>query len=172
MDRLMIAICKHAAALALGVIPPSVALGAESYGIAASDGSTACVAIRQPVLSYPRHVAIVVPGAPRRVLSATVTSQLKNPCAALASRDLDGSFFALRFTSADTLSSGDLGIAKFSSIQGRSFRSCTSNEGVHLTVWAGKALKSKRIWHEYVYLGYDLEPSCLRGETPEHDDGA
>ena len=166
------AIWKEAAALALIVTLPSAAHGAESYGIAASDGSAACVAIRQSVKTYPRHIAIVVPGTPQRVLSATLTAPLKNPCAALASRDLPGPFFALRLTSADTLSSGELGITTFSSIQGRSFRSCTSNEGVHLTVWAGKARKSKRIWHEYVYLGYDLEPSCSRRETADHGDGA
>lgn len=41
-----------------------------------------------------------------------------------------------------------------------SFRSCASNEGLHLTVWSGEPLTGKRIWHEYFYLGYDLEPDC------------
>jgi len=40
------------------------------------------------------------------------------------------------------------------------FRQCTSSEGVHLTVWAGKPLSGKRLWHEYFYLGYDVEPNC------------
>jgi hypothetical protein len=40
------------------------------------------------------------------------------------------------------------------------FRSCTSTEGIHFTIWAGKPLKSHRRWHAYVYLGYDLEPTC------------
>ena len=39
-------------------------------------------------------------------------------------------------------------------------RSCTSSEGLHLTVWAGVPLKSRRLWHEYYYLGFDVEPSC------------
>jgi len=48
-----------------------------------------------------------------------------------------------------------------------SFRSCTSNEGLHLTVWAGDALNSKRQWHEYYYLGYDVVPSCKPADYKE-----
>jgi hypothetical protein len=41
------------------------------------------------------------------------------------------------------------------------FRSCTSHEGVHLSIWSGLPLKSSRLWHAYLYLGYDVEPSCV-----------
>jgi len=166
------AVRKYTAALALIVFLPSVALGAENFGIAASDGSSACIAIRGPIQSFPRKVEIVVPGAPQRFRSGTVTSPLQKPCAALASRDLEGPFFALRLTPDDTLSPGEFGIVNFAPKQARSFRSCTSNEGVHLSVWVGQALESKRIWHEYVYLGYDVEPSCMRGDFEGHTDGA
>lgn len=41
------------------------------------------------------------------------------------------------------------------------FRSCTSSEGIHLTVWAPPGpLVGKRVWHAYYYLGYDTQPSC------------
>lgn len=40
------------------------------------------------------------------------------------------------------------------------FRSCTSHEGLHLTLWAGTPLLGKRIWHHYYPLGYDVEPNC------------
>jgi len=40
------------------------------------------------------------------------------------------------------------------------FRSCTSSEGLHLTVWYGEPLATARLWHGYVYLGYDTEPDC------------
>ena len=39
-------------------------------------------------------------------------------------------------------------------------RSCTSQEGLHLTAWSGTPLTSQRLWHQYYYLGYDVEPSC------------
>jgi hypothetical protein len=40
------------------------------------------------------------------------------------------------------------------------FRECTSMEGLHLTVWSGKPLKGRIIWHSYYGLGYDTEPTC------------
>jgi hypothetical protein len=44
-------------------------------------------------------------------------------------------------------------------------RSCASREGLHLTVWAGVPLANERLWHQYYYLGYDLEPTCDELET-------
>ena len=41
-----------------------------------------------------------------------------------------------------------------------SFRSCAASEGLHLTVWSGKPLEGKRRWHQYYYLGYDVEADC------------
>jgi hypothetical protein len=40
------------------------------------------------------------------------------------------------------------------------FRECASNEGLHLTVWIGKPLVGKRIWHSYYHLNYDTENDC------------
>lgn len=44
-------------------------------------------------------------------------------------------------------------------------RSCSSHEGLHLTVWSGAPLSSERLWHRYYYLGYDLEPTCDSRDT-------
>jgi hypothetical protein len=40
------------------------------------------------------------------------------------------------------------------------FRTCASEEGVHATAWAGVPLNSRRLWHAYYYVGYDVEPDC------------
>lgn len=45
------------------------------------------------------------------------------------------------------------------------FRVCTSQEGLHLTVWSGRPLRGARKWHWYYYLGYDVEPSCTKREA-------
>ena len=52
-------------------------------------------------------------------------------------------------------------------------RLCTSNEGVHMTLWtlldsaaAGKP-RAHRRWHAYQPLGYDVEPSCTARETDD-----
>lgn len=42
------------------------------------------------------------------------------------------------------------------------FRECTSFEGMHFTVWTGRPLVGKRIWHRYYYLRYDTEPTCKK----------
>ena len=44
------------------------------------------------------------------------------------------------------------------------FRSCTSIEGVHITVWSGAPLTGQRRWHAYHYVGYDMVPSCTAAE--------
>jgi hypothetical protein len=41
-----------------------------------------------------------------------------------------------------------------------SFRSCAGSEGLHLTVWSGKPVEGERRWHQYYYLGYDVEADC------------
>jgi hypothetical protein len=48
-----------------------------------------------------------------------------------------------------------------------SYRTCASSEGLHLTVWAGEPLRSRRVWHHYYYLGYDLEPNCVEADYIE-----
>lgn len=48
-----------------------------------------------------------------------------------------------------------------------SFRSCTSMEGVHLTVWSGRPLTGRRVWHKYYYLGYDTVPTCTKKESSD-----
>lgn len=49
------------------------------------------------------------------------------------------------------------------------FRECTSNEGLHLTVWTGKPLKGKRIWHSYYNFSYDTKPNCKVKDYEETD---
>lgn len=49
--------------------------------------------------------------------------------------------------------------------QSESFRTCTSSEGVHLTIWKGAPLKGLRRWHSYYYLGYDVTPDCTNSDT-------
>lgn len=44
------------------------------------------------------------------------------------------------------------------------FRSCASNEGLHLTVWKGRPLIGKRIWHSYYHFSYDTEPDCKKND--------
>ena len=44
------------------------------------------------------------------------------------------------------------------------FRICSSSEGLHYQVWTGQPLTGQPRWHWYVYLGYDVDPSCTDKE--------
>ncbi len=50
------------------------------------------------------------------------------------------------------------------------FRECTSMEGLHLTVWKGKPLVGKGIWHAYYGVGYDTVPTCKKKDFYGTDD--
>jgi hypothetical protein len=47
------------------------------------------------------------------------------------------------------------------------FRDCTTSEGVYFTIWTGAPLKGSRRWHQYLYLGYDVSPTCTDADTKE-----
>jgi hypothetical protein len=47
------------------------------------------------------------------------------------------------------------------------FRSCTSAEGVHATIWSDAPLTGRRRWHGYHALGYDVTPTCTASEVSE-----
>jgi len=145
----------------------SALAGAEMFGVAATDGQVVCLATRQPVPPLPRRVKVVLPHGPQRVLSGTVTDRTVTSCGALASRQLAGPFWVLRLDPGSELHPGELGIASLGRPRAAGFRSCASAEGVHLTVWSGRPLRSRRIWHAYVPLGHDVEPSC----TPRDVEG-
>ncbi len=44
---------------------------------------------------------------------------------------------------------------------------CTSAEGVHLSLAFGGGPERVRVWSAYLYLGYDVEPSCAEGESAD-----
>jgi hypothetical protein len=44
------------------------------------------------------------------------------------------------------------------------FRSCASMEGLHFLVSAGNGSNAKKVWHDYYYLGYDVEPNCKEAD--------
>lgn len=42
------------------------------------------------------------------------------------------------------------------------FRRCGGLEGTHFTIWTGKPLKGKRIWHSFYYVDYDTVVTCTK----------
>src|SRR6266478_6016907 len=110
-------------------------------------------------LARPNTNRCMIP--PARGRQMKTLAHPKKKCASLASIALAAAlaFFVLMSSGANVVADldGD-GRLEF-------FRSCTSQEGVHFTIWADKPLQGKRRWHRYVYLGYDVEPTCTDPET-------
>ena len=44
------------------------------------------------------------------------------------------------------------------------FRRCTGFEGMHFTIWTGKPLIGRRIWHSFYYLDYDTVSTCKKAD--------
>jgi len=44
------------------------------------------------------------------------------------------------------------------------YKWCLSNEGVHFNIWENEPYKSKKVWKAYLYLGYDVEPTCSEAD--------
>ena len=77
--------------------------------------------------------------------------------------DPSESTFGFGVVSATTTVEIKKGTAQFISSDGSTplfFRDCSGNESYHMTVWEGKPLVGKRIWHSYISLHYDTVPTC------------
>ena len=136
-----------------------------------------CLTIRNENLVEGHHIQIITLNKPQSLPTALILKKLTGSCSTNLETDNNDSFYSLKlargkvelntvaiavvnypgkFVSKERAVSADL------NKDGRSeyFRKCTSNEGIHLTVWSGKPLVGKRGFHRYFYLHYDVVPSC------------
>ncbi|MBK8466063.1 MAG: hypothetical protein IPL32_09540 [Chloracidobacterium sp.] len=142
------------------------------------DGRFACLAIPNTKLKPGEKIQVVLPDRPQKVKTAVIESKEVKSCSSemdIASRI---SFYRIKISNDRDINYGIgvIGVRRIKVKNGvaRSdinndgkleyFRSCTSREGFHSTVWTGKPLKGKCIWHTYYYLGYDTEPDCKKKE--------
>ena len=152
------------------------ALGAR-VGLAVRRAGKVCFSIYNAHLATKAHVVLVTPTLPQ----STATAVIAGPgpgCAGVNDPDMTGYELAIVHGKvADNLVLiGIAGAARLSLRDGRriegdlghngksqTFRSCTSADGVHLTIWQG----SRRLWHAYYYIGQDLEPTCTDKDVAE-----
>lgn len=150
------------------------------------DGGTGCLRTKNGDLAERTPVSVIISlnELPQRILNATVEKKVEKSCARYASESGDNNpgdnfFYSLTFDGDKVEEFGfDNGIAVISpqkQIQIQNglavfdldedgkpeyFRRCTGFEGTHFTLWTGKPLKGKRIWHSFYYVDYDTEPNC------------
>lgn len=147
-------------------------------GIAEIGKRGVCLTIPNAKLAIGSKVSLVLPNKPQKIMIASVRNKLFKSCTDNPDLTADGDFSYQLKISRGRLKSGDVAIAlvnlknAISVTRGIAFvdvnndkkkdyfRSCTSQEGLWLSVWSGKPLGGKQIWNKYYYLGYDVVPSC------------
>jgi hypothetical protein len=143
---------------------------------------TFCLSIFNDSLAEGSAVIFILVHQPQRLEKATILKKVNQACTD-SLPEPNSSFYLLRpdrgeavFPDSTNLLPASIAIVGFNKpvLKGRRvvsvdldqdgrpefFRTCTSNEGVHLTVWSGTPLQGRRRWHAYYYLGYDTMPTC------------
>jgi hypothetical protein len=164
--------------VAAALVATQIVAGEPSIGVAAlSPDGQLCVAMPEAVLTGGATVTLIQPVSPQSALVATIVRSVPS-CERLERAMIPGPYYLAQGPNPTAAESGRVWLVVSGRLRTRRMgsgalvvqlsmahpnaqaRSCTSREGAHLTVWAGTPLKSQRLWHEYYYLGYDVEPSC------------
>jgi len=170
------------AALVLGFIAAGHAPEPVRAGLLVTTSGHSVVAIAGPALTDGAALTVVTTEEPQQVWRAVVVKRVA-ASDAMDRHTVNGPYYEV---TSDSGSSAlpDLAIA----VLGRAAveqtgktvrlrlgsplvmiraRSCTSSEGLHLTLWNGQPLKATRLWHAYYYLGYDVTPTCQAADYRE-----
>lgn len=147
-------------------------------GVVENNQGEVCLTTRNYDLQEGAEIAVVFLNEPQTVQTANVQKKLPNSCSRNPEVNPDDSFYSLQFsqpvgetvyTAIGLINAGKIVITQDAASvdlngdkKAEYFRVCTSLEGAHLTVWTGKPLSGKLIWHSYYYLGYDVEANCTK----------
>lgn len=145
-------------------------------GVASLRGDgTACVSVRgEPLRSGDRLLIVLF--SPPRIVDGTVQEGAADACDSVATVAGEVYTVALRFNldprpehgiavfapgGRAEYADGSFVLHTFGAAHPLSFRSCHGSEGLHLSAWRG----NRRTWHEYLYLGLDLQADCSSDEA-------
>jgi hypothetical protein len=151
-------------------------------GVAVQKSAASCLYIHNAELADGSPLTLVLLSSPQSTMKAEVVKPAPESCSSIDTSDTDLKSYEIRLTGEGQLPAiPSIAITGFPGrFQTRSkevtadinedgqpeyFRYCASSDGIHLTVWSGKPLRGKRKWHQYYYLGYDVEPNCTPAET-------
>ncbi len=157
--------------LSASVAPPRVLRA----GVAVISPERCVVAIDGPVLPVGTKLTVVTEGPPQRAQTGWVKGSLAESDD-MAKHEIAGPYYELDCSrtaaqmrqvavvivgeSKAKLVGGAVSLDVGTQYSDVRVRTCTSTEGLHLTLWSGRVLKGPRLWHAYYYLGYDVEPTC------------
>jgi hypothetical protein len=151
-------------------------------GVAIQKSGTTCLHIHNSGLAVGSPLTLVLLGTPQSIVKAEIVGPASDDCPTIDKSDNNLKHYRIRlFEKNLSPSTPAIAISGFSGpfkargkyvradIDGDGrpefFRFCASSEGIHMTVWSGKPLRGKRRWHQYYYLGYDIEPNCSPEDT-------
>jgi hypothetical protein len=165
---------------AISLVQATAANGELRIGVAAADARQHCLALGGAALEAGAPVTLISLSKPQRVFRSAVVRQVPE-CSSLVHQETPGPYYLLRAEASKERAprlaiavagrplarsvDGEIRLALSNRIRQARIRSCTSSEGVHLTVWSAVPLRSTRLWHTYWYLGYDVEPDCRPADT-------
>jgi hypothetical protein len=168
---------------AISLVQATAANSELRIGVAAADARQHCLALGGAALEAGAPVTLITLSKPQRVFRAAVVRQVTE-CSSLVHQNAPGPYYLLRADASQDLApqlaiavagrplarsvDGEIRIDLSNRIRQARIRSCSSSEGLHLTVWSGVPLRSTRLWHTYWYLGYDVEPDCRPADI-RHD---
>jgi hypothetical protein len=163
------------------LLSPPAAKGVFSFssqvGVAVAKSGRVCLTIHRQNIVAGSKVALVLLRTPQSVSEAEVVRPADGTCPKIDEGDMSLHSYEIRMLKGSIEPSmpaiAIFGASKPFVRRGDSvtgdvdgdgtpefFRSCASSEGVHLTVWSGKPVEGKRRWHQYYYLGYDVQADC------------
>ncbi len=152
--------------------------------VAARRGGEFCLMIQDGSLKPGDELALVWTPLgnatqPSEIRHSKVNTALKKPCESASATAADVSYLV----DGSELKNGKIYFAmarkqanlkiRQGRVEGRlggsavAFRACTSMEGIHLNIWTGAARATKKLWHRYYYLGYDVESTCIEADFKE-----
>ncbi len=159
---------------------------APRVGIAVTTAGRTCLAIRNGNLALNSPVTLVMPNLPQTFTQAQIGSTSDSPCPITKDVDRNVSNYELHlpggtestqklvpmiavvgpatnFLLTNTTVQADIQQDGTHQL----FRSCSADDGVHLTVWSGTPLTAPMLWQGYYYTESNpgVGPACTPGET-------
>ena len=137
--------------------------------------STGCVTFRNELRKPGDHLLLIL-FSPARIVDGVITGPSEESCKEAADQEAQGYVCALRYpisnqeevgvaiydpTARAEYSDGEFLVYTQGARAPLRLRQCFSHEGLHLTAWRD----NRRTWHEYWYLGFELEPNCTEEEV-------
>jgi len=158
-----------AASTATAGTPAAPATYTPRIGIAVSTNGRTCLAIHNANVAPSTPVTLVSPMPPEIFIQAEIAGPSQSACP--VSKDVDstvsnydirlsqGSVPKLTPVIAILGASAPFSMGPNNNVQAdldqngkiETFRACSGNNGIHLTVWSGKPLDGTLLWHGYYY---------------------